>query len=172
MDEAGSNPLLDTYLQRRGDLVRYFTVRLRSSAAAEDLVQDLYLKLSALDPAAIERPAAYLYTMGTRLMLDRLRGERRAKLRDNDWYLARRARIGNADAVDAPSAEDELALRQRVAQVAAAVEALPPRARRAYELHKLQGLSQPATAKQMGVSVSAIEKLIADATRRLVERLR
>ena len=172
MDEAGSNPLLETYFRRRVELVHYFTTRLRSAAAAEDLVQDLYLKVSAAAPADLERPAAFLYKMGTRLMLDRLRGERRAGIRDHDWYLARSRRIGNADAADEPATEDVLAARQRLAQVIAAVEALPPRTRRAYELHKLQGLSQSATAKIMGVSSSAIEKLIAEATRRLVEKLR
>src|SRR6185437_9430555 len=76
--DHGRSPLIELYLERRADLVRFFTMRLRSAAAAEDLVQDIYVRLSGIDePAEIQNPMAYLYRLGSNLMLDRLRGERR-----------------------------------------------------------------------------------------------
>ncbi len=171
MDDNGSTLLLDAYLRKRADLVRFFAIRLRSAAAAEDLVQDLYLKVRSVAAADVESPGAFLYKMGTNLMLDRLRHERRASSRDHEWYRTKSIRIGNADAADEPAPEDTLTARRRRAQIVEAVQTLPPRTRRAFELHKLEGISQAATAKIMGVSVSAIEKLIAEAMRRLVEKL-
>jgi RNA polymerase sigma-70 factor (ECF subfamily) len=77
--EDGRSSLIGLYLERRADLVRFFTVRLRSAAAAEDLVQDIYVRLSGLsEPADIQNPMAYLYRLGSNLMLDKLRGERRS----------------------------------------------------------------------------------------------
>jgi DNA-directed RNA polymerase specialized sigma24 family protein len=49
--DDGRSPLIGLYLERRTDLVRFFTVRLRSAAAAEDLVQDIYVRLSGIDAA-------------------------------------------------------------------------------------------------------------------------
>ena len=54
MDGAGgterTNELLDAYLSKRDDLLRCSAARLRSMAAAEDLVQDLYVRIANLGP--------------------------------------------------------------------------------------------------------------------------
>ncbi|OYX33390.1 MAG: RNA polymerase subunit sigma-24 [Caulobacterales bacterium 32-69-10] len=171
MDSGESSPLLETYLSKRADLVRLFTVRLRSATAAEDLVQELYLKVQTLSGLEVSNPVAFLYKLGSNLMLDKLRKERRSVARDHEWYASRRFLVGGNDAVDEPSPEDALAARRRLAQIVEAVKAMPPRARQAFELHKLQGMSHAETARAMGVSVSAIEKLISDAMKRLSEKL-
>src|SRR5262245_42533408 len=44
-----------------------------SRAAAEDVVQDAYLRWHAVDHLAIERPRQYLGTVVTRLCLDRMK---------------------------------------------------------------------------------------------------
>ncbi len=94
--------LVDTYLARRPDLVRFFTLRLRSATAAEDLVQDIYLRLSALDPGAeIHNPVGYLYRLGSNLMLDRLRGERRAAVREGAWLDSHSTRMGSEEISEA-----------------------------------------------------------------------
>ena len=169
MDEGGGAPLLDAYLRKRADLLRLYTTRLRSATAAEDLVQELFLKVQGMAGVEVASPVALLYKLGSNLMLDRLRQERRSVSRDHEWYKSRRFQIGEDDAVDEPPMEDVLTARRRLAQIVAAVQAMPPRTRRAFELHKLGGMSQAETAKAMGVTVSAIEKLISEAMRRLAE---
>jgi len=169
LDGGGSTPLLEAYLRKRGDLLRFFTARLRSPAAAEDLVQELFLKVNSVSGVEVASPVALVYKLGSNLMLDRLRQERRAVCRDHEWYKSRRVLVGRDDAVDAPAPEDVLTSRRRLARIVEAVQAMPPRTRRAFELHKLEGLSQAETAKAMGVSVSAVEKLISEAMRRLAE---
>jgi RNA polymerase sigma factor (sigma-70 family) len=169
---APDNPLLAVYLEKRANLVRFFAARLGSLETAEDLAQDLYLKLSTMAPVDdVQNPMALLYRMGANLMLDRLRQGRRAAARDDAWLKAERVTLGGEDVVDQPPAEEALASRQRLTQLIAAVEQLPARMREAFQLHKLQGLSHAETARAMGVSVSAVEKHVSGALKALLGRL-
>jgi RNA polymerase sigma factor (sigma-70 family) len=169
---APDNPLLAVYLEKRANLVRFFAARLGSLETAEDLAQDLYLKLSTMAPVEdVQNPMALLYRMGANLMLDRLRHGRRAAARDDAWLKTERVTLGGEDVVDQPPADEVLAARQRLAQVIAAVEHLPARMRQAFQLHKLQGLSHAETARAMGVSVSAVEKHVSGALKALLGRL-
>ena len=172
MDGAGgaerTNDLVDAYLARRDDLVRFFAARLRSMAAAEDLVQDLYVRVASLGPGeAVENPSAYLYRLASNLMLDRLRSDRRSTTRDGAWLESQRTDMGGQSIADEPSAEQTVSARQRLARVAAAVAQLPPKTRRAFELHKLEGMTQEQTAQALGVSRKTVEKQIATALLRL-----
>jgi RNA polymerase sigma-70 factor (ECF subfamily) len=170
--EARLNPLVATYLEKREALLRFFTARLGSAAAAEDLVQDIYLKLCALDPgAAVANEAAFLYRLGSNLMLDRLRQQRRAAARDADWRDAGVTVAGGFEVSDDLPADEQVAGRQRLAALLRAIEALPPTHRRAFRLHKLEGMSQVDTAAAMGVSLSSVEKYLRAALKQLAERL-
>jgi RNA polymerase sigma-70 factor (ECF subfamily) len=176
MDGGGGperpNDLLDAYLSRRDDLVRFFAARLRSMAAAEDLVQDLYVRVAALGgDEPVENPSAYLYRLASNLMLDRLRSDRRSGLRDGAWAQSQRLELAGEAMADEPSAERNVAGRQRVAQLARAIDGLPPKTRRAFELHKLQGLTQEETARALGVSRKTVEKQISAALQRLLAKL-
>lgn len=166
------NALLDAYMSKRDDLVRFFAARLRSMAAAEDLAQDLYIRVASLDSGErVENPSAYLYRLASNLMLDRLRSDRRAGARDSAWVQTGRLEIGGEGVADEPSAEQSVAARQRLAQVARAIADLPPKTKRAFELHKLEGLTQEETARALGVSRKTVEKQISAALQRLVARL-
>ena len=158
--------LLETYLEKRTALVRFFAARLKSAGAAEDLVQELYLKLAALDPAEeIGNPSAFLYRAAQNLMLDRQRQERRTNLRDGAWLETQELGAGE------PAADDALAARRRLARLAAIVEEMPAKMRQAFRLHKLDGLSHAETARSMNVSVSAVEKHISAALKLLLRKL-
>src|SRR5580698_7602574 len=123
--DDGRSPLIGLYLERRTDLVRFFTVRLRSSAAAEDLVQDIYVRLSGIaTPSEIQNPVAYLYRLGSNLMLDRLRGERRTAHRDGAWLDTQTTRIGVHEISAEPDAETAVAARQRLALLTQALTEL------------------------------------------------
>jgi RNA polymerase sigma factor (sigma-70 family) len=176
MDGAGGperpNDLLDAYMSRRDDLVRFFTARLRSATAAEDLIQDLYLRLASLELSEpVENPSAYLYRLATNLMLDRLRSEKRSVARDAAWLQSRRVEVGGEGIADEPSPEQSVYARQRLSQTAQAIAELPPKTRRAFELHKLQGLTQEETARALGVTRMTVEKQISTALQRLMAKL-
>lgn len=166
------DPLLAAYLERRASLVRFLAARAGSLAAAEDIAQDLYLKIVARDRAAeVGAPAAMLYRMALNLMLDRARGEVRAVVRDTAWRQVARSEIGGVDVADEPAADDAVASAQRLRQLVAAVQDLPPQAGRAFRLHKLEGLSHAETARAMGLSVKAVEKHVSAALKALTAKL-
>ncbi len=152
--------------------MRFFTVRLGSSAAAEDLVQDIYLKLQGLDPAAsVQNEAAFLYRLGSNLMLDRLRQQRRAAVRDSDWRDAQTSLVHGQEVADEPAADDIVANRQRLSVVIAFLDSLPPAQRSAFRMYKLEGSSQAEVAAALGCSVSSVEKYVRAAMKQLVEKL-
>jgi len=171
LDHNNKSPLIGAYLQKRQDLLRYFTLRLNSEAAAEDVVQDIYLRIVTANSAVVENPTAYLYRLGTNLMLDRLKQQRRASLRDDAWHGSRYVRIGGEDMANDPPAEEAMAARQRLQRIVDAIEELPPQRRRAFQLHKFEARSHAETAAIMGISRSAVEKHISAALRHLLSRL-
>jgi len=165
--------LLAAYLRKRQDLVRFFTARTRSSAAAEDLVQDIYLKLKTREaPADLQNPEAYLYRLGTNLMLDRLKERRRRQQRETSWVRESTGVGDDAEPVaDETPADEALASRQRLARLVGALDRLPAKTKQAFKLHKFEGLSHKEVAAQMGVSRSAVEKYLMAALRTLAAEL-
>lgn len=170
---APSDPLLEIYLERRANLVRFFAARSGSRALAEDLAQELYVKLATRDPAiTAENPVALIYRIATNVMLDRARGEARAAARDSAWRRVAHAAVGGEDVTDEVPADDVAASRQRLRQLVEAVAELPGQQQRAFRLHKLEGLSHADTARVMGLSVKSVEKHISAALRTLTGKLR
>jgi RNA polymerase sigma factor (sigma-70 family) len=169
--ERADDPLLTAYLQRRDELIGYFRVRLRSEEAARDLVQDIYLKIAAAPPQEIGNPGAFLYRVGTNLMLDRFKQRTRAGRRDADWRDSVTTAAGGQDIANEPPADEALAARERLAKIIAVVNELPPQAREAFRLHKLEGLSHAETATAMGVSRSSVEKYMMTCLKSILARV-
>lgn len=160
------------YLERRADLVRFFTLRLGSREAAEDLAQDIYIRIAAADPRTpVENPAGYLYRLGSNLMLDRLRGERRSAARDTAWRTTQRTMLGADEVAEEPPADEAVAARQRLAAIVAALNDLPEQTRRIFRLHKFDGLSHSEVAAMLGISRSAVEKHMIAALKHLAGRV-
>jgi RNA polymerase sigma factor (sigma-70 family) len=164
--------LLRLYLEKRPNLVRFIAARTGSMATAEDVVQELYVKLRGLGEVdAVTNPTAFLYKMAGNLMLDSARSSRRGALRDNAWREASGVSGSGEDRALLPPADEVVASRQRLRQLVSAVDDLPPQMGRAFRLHKLQGLSHAQTAQAMGISVKVVEKHISAALKRLTGRI-
>ncbi len=165
-------PLIAAYLRKRADLVRFFALRTGSAAAAEDLVQDLFLKIEgAALPAALQSPEAYLYRVGSNLMLDRLKQQRRQSAREDNWDRETRRGDGPESVAEQPPAEEALDARLRLTRLLAALDTLPPQVAAAFRLHKFDGLSHSETAARLGVSRSSVEKYMMSALKHLLARM-
>jgi len=165
---ADPPPLIAAYLRKRPDLVRFFTLRTGSAAMAEDVVQDLFLKIREMDPPEDLRSAeAFLYRVGSNLMLDRVKQQKRQAARDDTWN---RESVGEGPepAAPDPPADEAMASRQRLQRLLAGVERLPPQVAAAFRLHKFDGLSHAEVAQRLGVSRSSVEKYIMTALRTLM----
>lgn len=160
--------LRHAYRQHRAMLLRLLTARTGSSWEADDLLQEMWMKLQPQPGSRIADPKAYLCRMAQNLANDRLRAHQRRATRDRRWSDEMTDFAPHGDAVDAArTAEGELIAREEVATVAAAIADLPEAARRTLELHKLEGLSHAETAARLGISRSGVEKNMALAMRRL-----
>lgn len=172
VDNKTPTPLVAAYFERRMELKRFFLARLHSMAEAEDLVQDLYLKITAANSDdEIRNPGAYLYRLAANLMLDRLRRQRRTAARDDAWRKTHHVLSDFEDIADIPDAEAVVAARQRLKGVISALESLPERTQRVFRLHKFEGLSHAEVATRLGMSRSAVEKHMIDALRHLVVKV-
>lgn len=166
-------PLLDAFLEKRESLLLFLAARTRSLSAAEDLVQDLYLKVASVDTDTdVRSPVALLYRMAANLMVDQVRSAQRASRRNGQWRLDTHATVGGEDVTSELPADEVVVAKERVRLLADAVAALPPKMGQAFRLHKLEGLSQADTARAMGVSVKMIEQHIHAAMANLTQRLR
>lgn len=160
MEIAGSDGLEAVYEASQADLLRFLVARTGDRAEAEDLMQELWIKIGHAPTGPILHGRAYLYRMAQNLMVDRLRERERRKHREQNWY-GNHTNLGPAgtDPSDpGQNAEEAMLEREETALVASAIANLPPGARRAFELHKLQGLSQGEVAQQLGISRSGVEK--------------
>lgn len=167
MKPAGTSALEDAYLSRRADLLRYFSARLGSAEAAEDLVQDIWLKIERGVEGEVTNPSGFLFRLGSNLMLDRIKQQRRARARDASWRSSQSDEIGGEDLAAEPAADQATAARQHLERLIAALNDLTPACRRVFRMHKLEGLSHAETAAALGISRSAVEKHVSAALKHL-----
>ncbi|WP_243625871.1 RNA polymerase sigma factor [Phenylobacterium hankyongense] len=162
------NALLQAFFERRDSLRRFYVARLGSVSEAEDLLQDLYLKVAAAEADQVENPAAYVYRLASNAMLDRLRSQRRTAMRERDWRDSHHVVLAGEDVADLPDAEQVVAARDRLARVVRALDELGPQTQKVFRLHKFDGLSHLEVAQRLGISRSAVEKHVMAALKHLL----
>lgn len=133
----------------------------------DDLIQEAYCRIASLDSVDhITRPDAYFFQVVRMLLAEQIR---RSKI----------VRIESAAEVDflsvysdEPSPERITAARHEWARAQRAIEALPERCRRIFELRKIHGMSQREIAQLLGVSESVVENDGAKGIRLLLKAMR
>lgn len=132
---------------------------LNDGAEADDVAQETFLRLwreaHRWQPRA--RLAAWLYRVAYNLCIDRLR--RRRGMVDID-------QVPDPPS-PAPSPEDGIAAAEQSMRIERAISELPERQRAAILLVHRQGLGNIAAAEILGVSVEALESLLARGRRQL-----
>lgn len=175
-EDAGAvNAGLTALLQaERGALKRFIAARCGDPSDAEDLLQELWLKLAAAPTGPIANGRAYLFRMANNLVLDRARMRRRAMTRDRAWLDRDHVESTSIDLRPdrAPTAEEELIEGEEAETIRRAIDALPPGARRALLLYRFEGHGQAEIAGIMGISRSGVEKHLSLAMKHLRASLR
>lgn len=79
-----AHPLIAAYLEQREDLARFCRARLGgASGDVDDVLQDIYLKVSTLDlDPSPDNPRAFLFRLTSNLLMDRWRSGQRSANRD------------------------------------------------------------------------------------------
>lgn len=161
--------LTTLYGVHRDELLRFMSARLGNREDAEDLLQELWLRVDQVPAGPITSGRAYLYRMAQNLIIDRARERQRRSRREQVWSQEwAGGGSATAEPVDsAPTADEILIEREETALLASAIGTLPEGARRVFELHKLHGLSHGEVAAQLGISKSGVEKHMAVALKYL-----
>lgn len=146
-------------------LLRLLTARTGSREEAEDVLQDMWLRIDRLATGPVAQPAALLFRIAANLATDHRIAARRRGARDHGWQAVQ----PGADEV--PDAERVLAARSELALVERAIADMPERMATALRLFRLDGVPQRAIADQLGISISGVEKLLQRAYRLIRERL-
>ena len=137
---------------------------LQNRASAEDATQETFLRLwkhAAKWHPTGAKPESWLYRVAMNICLDQLRKRKREAPEE--------AAPERAD--DAPRQDDQVFAREKRTAVDAALAALPDRQRVAINLCHFQELTNIEAAQIMGVSVDALESLLARGRRALRDRL-
>lgn len=152
------------YREQAPRLRRWLDARLRSSEDAHDVVQDAFARLLGSGAReGLRQPEAFLNRIVRNLLIDR---SRRA---------ANRMAHVPIDAANEPETratqEDAIQLDQMRIRYRAAVDALPPRTREVFLLHRMEGLGYKDIATQLGISIRTVEWHVGEALVRIGKEL-
>lgn len=156
---ASRDAVLSQLYRDHFDELRLYLVRkLDCPEAGRDAAQDIFLRLLAKPPQEpILNPRNFLLRTARNLAIDLLRaaGTRPVlvPIEDHQDVLP--------DAVSDPARIAEA--RQRLRALASGIEALPPKCRRVFFLHRFEGLTQDEIASRLGISAKMVEKHLARA---------
>lgn len=156
-------------MANRQALQRFLQARLRGKGDPEDILQDLWVKLESLETGPVTEPLAYLYRMTENLVRDRHRSASRRTARETDWTSGHIEGSIDAPVDGQPTAERILLARDHLRRVNSALDELPEKTAFAFRAVRIDGTPQKEIAAQMGISVSAVEKHLQKAYRRVIE---
>lgn len=146
----------------RPALIQYFRRKTRDQNEAEDLVQDVFLRITARRGGdAVENFAGYVFQTAASVLADR---HRRRTVRQADAHVEfDTERHGGPDFDAARILEG----RQTLQRVVAALDTLPERTRAIFVLRRLEGQAYRDIAGRFAISVSAVEKHMVRAVQHL-----
>ncbi|MEM9495415.1 MAG: RNA polymerase sigma factor [Pseudomonadota bacterium] len=145
--------LLQVYRQHEGELLNFLKKRLGSTALAEDLAQDLYIKLRRTpEPEALRDGKSYLFSMAANLATDYQRIEQRRR------QIREEAQDVVWPSADAITPERAVLARRELAFLEAEAKKLSPRCRKIFYLNRFEGWSQARIAEELGVGLTTVHK--------------
>ena len=147
------------FAEQRGALLAFFRRRIRTKADAQDLAQEVYLRmLRVSDQERIRDPVLYLYTVANNLLKEHAVLDRRQAT-----GIAIEEVAAHEELETPPALDGELDLAQRVARLRVVLQEVRPKWQAAVELYFTHGLSYREIATRLGVSPQMVKKYVAQA---------
>ena len=148
-------------LTQYGRLCNFVYRYVQSRPVAEDIVQDVFVRILQRGTFDYTDPLPYLYRAARNGAVSHLR-----KQHIRDRYERQARPHESKETADAEASYQELA-----EAVAAGVESLPPRARLIFTMSREQGLSYAEIARALGISIKTVENQMGRALKLLRQRL-
>lgn len=150
------------YREHASPLRRFIRARVRSESDAEDVLQEVFVRLCRRgDTASMDSPTAVLFVTAFRLALNVLRRRRNSPI--DPRVDAARMEVDGGER----SPEGTLIAREEIEALAGAFAGLPGQCRKVLGLRALEGLSYDDMAERLGLSVSTLEKHVVKGRRLL-----
>ena len=136
-----------------------------TSDDVDDLIQEGYARLWAVDFDHVQDPRAYFHTTVRNVLLEHVRRAR----------IVPMERLGEIDALRIvslePGPERQVTARQELERLWRAVSTLPTQCRRAFRLQNFEDRSRREIASEMGISERTVEKHLAKALLRIADAM-
>lgn len=145
--------LIKAYREYEADLRRFLAKRLKSVTLAGDIVQDLYLKLLAVeDHEEIRDRKSYLFSMAANLATDhqRIEARRRELLAEVDGLVWRQQ--------DELTPERHMMAQAELQYIEKTLADLPERCRQVFQMNRYEGKSQAEIATRLGLGITTVYK--------------
>jgi RNA polymerase sigma-70 factor, ECF subfamily len=150
------------WLEISGRLRRFIAARVRNRDDAEDVLQDVFVKIHDQLPR-LEDPArlnAWVYQITRNAIVDYYRRRGRTPELTTEFPDDLAADVAETDLTD-----------EVAAWLLPMIETLPPKYRDAMRLAEVQGLTQQETAERLGISLSGAKSRVQRGRERLREAL-
>ncbi|HGN1706630.1 TPA: RNA polymerase sigma factor [Providencia rettgeri] len=161
-----SDPELQRLFARHSSsLCRYLNMYLKDHSLSMDIMQESFTRMAEfMTHSTIQDIDAYLYRVAKNLMVDHFRQQKKQQsitISDEQWQ-------------GIPSREKSLeavAIRdQQLKQIQHIIQTLPSRTQEIFRLHREEGLTQTEVAQQLNISLSTVEKHLANALAMLIHK--
>ncbi len=175
--KSGDNSAFDYLVQKyRRPLVSFMYRMARNTAAAEDLAQEVFLRVyrSRASYEASAKFTTWLYRIATNLAVNHARDTRKDRPEVTVSLDEPDDETGTTlDVADSTiSAEEALVRRERMLAIRSKVEALPERQKMAVIMHKYQQMDYKQISEVLKLSESATKSLLFRAYETLREQLK
>lgn len=157
--------LADIHRDHRPGLLAFFLRRVHSHSEAEDLTQEVFSRIAAMEENSMRRADAYIFQVAANLLRDRAR---RMAVRDE---FAAGTRSIDGTGIDLIDPYRVAAGREAILLVRDGLDELPERTRQIFLLFRYEHLDHKTIAESFGISISAVQKHIYRAMAHLVDRL-
>ncbi len=147
-------------------LIRFFSRRWRNKKDIEDLLQDVYMRVYEAAQKEVPHPVRpFVFTVARNLLINRSRREHVVAIQS----------VADVDLLNVsdeePGPERNVMAREELVRLQEALDQLPPRARQAVILRKIDGLSRREIAGRMGITEQTVNRHLTDAMYELAELL-
>lgn len=157
------NLITDYYIAHRDELLAYASSRLGDSMEAEDVVQNVFLRLLTTDKmiSATTLPAL-VYTMMRHQVMDYFR--RHTTFEQYEHYIKRAC-------IEETSTESVFSVREIIEQMERGLAHLPEQFRPIYRMHVYGGMKVSEISKELGEGYKIVENRLYIARKAIRKRL-
>lgn len=161
--------ILQVFLENESALKRYLGRFFPRADDIDDIAQETFLKAFAAESRQdIHAPKAFLFRIAKNTALNEIS----KKSRTSTEYIEDSGPLDVLEDDSQVPVDDQVCARQKLGAFSDAVASLPTQCRRVFLLRKVYGLSHKEIAERQGISVSTVEKHLANGLLKCSQYLR